>query len=192
MADNRQTDVYAEQNKKNGIAFAIIAVVLIAVIVGSVLLYKKLSDLHAPDSVASNGNYATAADFTVSNTGGRDVKLSSYFGKPIVVNVWATWCGPCTNELPHFQKLYNETGSDVIFMFVSIDDYFSTAKNYFSNNGYNMPLYHDSSASLRNTYSVTSIPVTLFINSKGELVRRQVGAMTESMLRGYLEEINGK
>ena len=175
------------ENKKT---FFIIVIVLIVVLVGGVLLYNMLSNSFDPISpVNPDGNYTTAADFTINNNSGTSETLSQHFGKPIVVNVWATWCGPCVNELPHFQTLYNEINEDVTFIFVNLDSNPETARNFMANKGYSFPLYFDYESSLVNTYGVTSIPVTLFINANGELVHRQVGSMTETTLRTYIDLI---
>ena len=56
-----------------------------------------------------------APDFTMMNAAGETVKLSDFFGKPIVLNFWASWCGPCKSEMPHFEKCYLEYGEEVEF-----------------------------------------------------------------------------
>ena len=64
----------------------------------------------------------TAPDFTVYDLDGNPVSLSDYFGKPIVLNFWASWCGPCKMELPDFQETYDELGGDVQFLIVNLTD----------------------------------------------------------------------
>ena len=61
----------------------------------------------------------TAPDFAVLNASGKQVELSDYFGKPIVVNLWATWCPPCKAELPYFDNAYNRYGQ-VQFLMVNL------------------------------------------------------------------------
>ena len=64
----------------------------------------------------------TAPDFTVLDANGKRIRLSDNFGKPIVINFWATWCPPCKRELPDFDKLCKEYGDKVVFMMVNLTD----------------------------------------------------------------------
>ena len=89
----------------------------------------------------------TAPDFTVLDKDGNTVRLSEKFGKPIVINFWATWCPPCKQELPDFDKLCKEYGDRVVFMMVNLTDgYRDTVdgtKRFVSGKGYTFPVYFD-------------------------------------------------
>ncbi|MBP3544577.1 MAG: TlpA family protein disulfide reductase, partial [Lachnospiraceae bacterium] len=63
-----------------------------------------------------------APDFTVIDAEGNEVKLSDMRGKPVVVNFWASWCGPCKMEMPEFEEVYKELGDEVHFMMVNLTD----------------------------------------------------------------------
>ena len=64
-----------------------------------------------------------AADFTYPDVNGKEVSLSDFKGKVVLVDVWATWCGPCRGEIPHLKKLEQEMhGTDVVFLGVSVDE----------------------------------------------------------------------
>lgn len=129
-------------------------------------------------------------DFTVYDKNNNEVKLSDFAGKPIVVNIWASWCGPCRSELPYFDTMYSELGDDVVFMMVNDTGGRETkdvAKKFVKDNGYNFPLYFDKNAS--GAYSVNAIPTTLFIDRDGNLVHKEIGSMSEEELRGFIDEI---
>lgn len=132
-------------------------------------------------------------DFTVLNMDGEPVDLSDFFGKPIVVNFWATWCGPCVFELPAFDAAYRKYGDTVTFLMVNltdgVDDTVEGAKSFIKSNGYTFPIYFDTSFSAALAHEVSSIPLTLFIDQDGMLVRSQLGAMSESKLFGYIESL---
>lgn len=132
-------------------------------------------------------------DFTVLDPALKRVSLSDKFGKPIVVNFWASWCGPCRSELPHFDKLAGELVGKVEFMMVDLTDgegdTMEGVKEFVSENGYTFPVYYDTDGSAADTYGVYSIPMTLFIDRNGSLVDSHIGAMTESMLRSYIDRI---
>jgi len=137
-----------------------------------------------------------ATDFTVIDTNGKKVSLSDYIGKPVVVNFWATWCGPCKMELPAFDKLCKEYDGQVSFMMVNLTDGYQETvdgvKQFVSENEYTFPVFFDTEYSASNSYQIYSIPETIFVDKEGNLVKSQIGAMSEEVLRKYIEELIGE
>ena len=137
----------------------------------------------------------TAPDFTVLDNDGNTVRLSEKFGKPIVINFWATWCPPCKQELPDFDKLCKEYGDRVVFMMVNLTDgYRDTVdgtKRFVSGKGYTFPVYFDTKDNAASAYNVSSIPQTTFIDAKGNIYTTRIGAMNEATLRIYLNALLG-
>ena len=137
----------------------------------------------------------TAPDFTVLDKDGNTVRLSEKFGKPIVINFWATWCPPCKQELPDFDKLCKEYGDRVVFMMVNLTDgYRDTVdgtKRFVSGKGYTFPVYFDTKDNAASAYNVSSIPQTTFIDAKGNIYTTRIGAMNEATLRIYLNALLG-
>lgn len=137
----------------------------------------------------------TAPDFTVLDKDGNTVRLSEKFGKPIVINFWATWCPPCKQELPDFDKLCKEYGDRVVFMMVNLTDgYRDTVdgtKRFVSGKGYTFPVYFDTKDNAASAYNVSSIPQTTFIDAKGNIYTTRIGAMSEATLRSYLNALLG-
>lgn len=137
----------------------------------------------------------TAPDFTVLDKDGNTVRLSDKFGKPVVINFWATWCPPCKQELPDFDKLCKEYGDRVVFMMVNLTDgYRDTVdgtKRFVSGKGYTFPVYFDTKDNAASAYNVSSIPQTTFIDAKGNIYTTRIGAMNEATLRSYLNSLLG-
>ena len=137
----------------------------------------------------------TAPDFTGLDKDGNPVRLSEKFGKPIVINFWATWCPPCKQELPDFDKLCKEYGDRVVFMMVNLTDgYRDTVdgtKRFVSGKGYTFPVYFDTKDNAASAYNVSSIPQTTFIDAKGNIYTTRIGAMNEATLRIYLNALLG-
>ena len=134
-------------------------------------------------------------DSTFYDMNGNRVNLSDFVGKPMIVNFWATWCGPCKNEMPHFQKMYEEYGDRIEFIMINATDgerdTVSVVQKYISNNGYTFHVYCDTDLDAINTYGVYAFPSTLIINADGSIFDARVGAFTESQLQAYINALLG-
>jgi len=178
-------------------------VAFVALIGVSTLVYKSMDE----DDLAKLGSFGSiknledvsgkkikAPDFTVTKADGSEVTLSSLLGKPVVINFWASWCGPCTGEMPGFQSVYNDRAGEVTFVMVNLTygsrESLSSAKKFISDNGYSFPVYFDTKANAASAYSITSIPSSYFIDSNGYIVTRVVGSLSESNLRKAVSMID--
>lgn len=127
-----------------------------------------------------------AINFTVENAAGEEVSLYSFVGKPIVLNFWASWCGPCKMELPDFQSAYEAYGEDVEFMLVNLTDGMQetkeTAAAFMESEGYTLPVYYDTKQEAAYGYQVYSIPVTYLIDANGEVVAKASGMIDKETL----------
>ena len=134
-------------------------------------------------------------DFTVYTSDGEAVTLYEKLSKPVVVNFWATWCPPCQSEMPAFDELYKEYGSDIEFMMIDLTDgerdSVASVKEFISEKGYSFPVYYDTDMDAATTYGVSSIPMTIFIDENGNLLNYKVGAISEDDLKAQLEGMAG-
>lgn len=174
----------------------LLGLALVLVLTAATLSYQKLASAYKPAAGPSSEkteDVVPAADFTVLDGEGNPVSLSDFQGKPVVVNFWATWCGPCKAELPYFDALYGEYGDSVQFLMVNMTDgaYDTTesVKEFVSREGYRFPVYFDTEMNAAAAYAVQSIPRTLFIRADGSLAAEQIGMMEEDTLREKIENI---
>jgi len=174
-----------------------LAVIIVVLLAASAVLYPWLSSKLGADQVAaqeSEKHPIPAPDFTVYDAHGQEVKLSDFVGKPVVLNFWASWCGPCKDEMPLFQKKYNELGEEIHFLLVNATDGRETqedAEEFISGAKYTFPVYFDLSGKASLTYSVTALPTTYFLNAQGELVAQATGSLTESALQRGIDLVTG-
>lgn len=131
----------------------------------------------------------SAPDFTMLDKDGNEVSLASFFGKPIILNFWASWCGPCKSEMPEIQKFYEQYGEEIHFLLVSVDDSADTAKAFIAEEGYTFPVYFDTTSMGAYTYGASSIPLTYFIDANGDLMAYYRGAMSADILQQGIDMI---
>lgn len=174
----------------------IVVLTFAVVMVGAGRLYQTLSrriEAERVTVVTQPGNAqetdapSPAPDFTMYDKDGNAQTLSDFQGKPVVLNFWASWCGPCTGEMPEIQSSYESYGEQIQFLVVNLTDgsreTVDTASAYISEQGYTFPVYYDTDMDGAIAYGVNAIPVTYFIRADGSLVSWFQGAMTEAPLQ---------
>ena len=128
-----------------------------------------------------------APEFTLYDREGNAHSFSEFLGKPVVLNFWASWCGPCKSEMPDLEEAYQEYGDQIQFLMVDLADGASEtvekAAGYIDEQGYTFPVYFDTGMEGAAAYGVTGIPVTYFIDAQGVFVAYYQGAMSAEILQ---------
>lgn len=132
-------------------------------------------------------NYTKAYDFMVYDENNNAYKLSDFEGKPVVLNFWASWCGPCKSEMPDFEVAYQEYGEKIQFLMINMTDGYqetvSSANDFIKDKGYTFPVFYDSNLEAAKAYSVYSIPATYFIDAEGYIIAWGSGALSAENLQ---------
>jgi thiol-disulfide isomerase/thioredoxin len=128
-------------------------------------------------------------DFTVYDAQGNAHKLSDFRGKPVVLNFWASWCGPCKREMPDFDAAYKKYGEDIHFVMVNLTDGYretkDSASNFIESNGYSFPVFYDTDMDAARVCGISSVPVTFYIDEEGYLIAVGQGIQNaESLEKG--------
>jgi cytochrome c biogenesis protein CcmG/thiol:disulfide interchange protein DsbE len=166
--------------------FVLIGVVIVAVLV--MLFYAQSGGgsgrlAVSPAMLAG----APAASFTVQNVTGRPDSLTAYRGKVVLVNLWATWCPPCREEMPALEKLYRAYRSKG-FIVLGIDqgESANVAASFARKLGVSFPLLIDGQQQYGRAYAAQGLPTSVLVDRSGRIVRGVDGEMTIAQMRSLV------
>jgi cytochrome c biogenesis protein CcmG, thiol:disulfide interchange protein DsbE len=157
---------------------------------GSMGLGAGAAPLSRPGPLAAG---KVAADFTLKDLDGRQISLGSLRGKVVFLNIWATWCAPCREEMPSIESLYNDlkTSKDFVVLAVSQDTDLALVRPYIEHNHLQFTVLLDPRNEVGERYDVNGIPETFIIGRDGRIVAHHVGPYNWSNadIREALQEL---
>ena len=138
---------------------------------------------------------AQAPDFTLRQLNGPNLRLGEQRGRGVMVNFWATWCGPCRVELPHLSRLHDKyRGSGFVLLGVNIDEDPAPARALVGKMGLTFPVLLDSEKKVVGAYDLNAMPATVLIDRDGRVrhlhrgYKEGVEALYEQQVRALLKE----
>ena len=150
-----------------------IAVIMLTVILVSGIVVAGCS----PASGQGTGLGNVAPDFQLSNLEGNTVSLSDFRGKPVMLNFWASWCGPCREEMPYIQQVYAEwSDRGLVVLAVNIGESSTTVKEFVQSYGLSFSVLLDTKQDVAQKYNIQAIPTTFFIDKDGIIQVKITGA----------------
>jgi peroxiredoxin len=157
---------------------SIILVGVIAVVVGIYILHQEKKKADSPSGQPLVAVGRAAPDFALPRLDGQVVRLSDYRGKVVFLNIWATWCGPCREEMPSMEKLYQEMkGEDFVILAVSIDALGAAAvKPFMAELKLTFPALLDPQGAIRRLYNTTGVPESFILDKNGIVAAKIIGA----------------
>jgi thiol-disulfide isomerase/thioredoxin len=130
---------------------------------------------------------AMAPDFTLRDLQGKETSLRDLRGQVVLLNFWATWCGPCRAEMPTIQERYN--GGGFALFAINFDESKETVQGYMNELGVDIPVLLDPGGKVQELYRLRGYPTSFFIDQDGLIRFIHIGEMTASDLDNYLEQI---
>jgi thiol-disulfide isomerase/thioredoxin len=120
---------------------------------------------------------APPPDFVVQTSQGSE-RLSALRGKPVIINFWASWCPPCTQELPYFERLAQTYGDSVVIVTVDWNEQPGVATSYLRNHDIALPVVNDLQSDIYKAYSLSEVPDTIVLDANGNVTYVSVGELS--------------
>lgn len=189
-----------QTNAKRGISPFAWVITGFAVVIVAILLIDKMNT-PAPTPMAQQGaavqqgqegGMGSAPAFDLPDTRGGRKSMESYKGKVVMLNFWATWCGPCKQEIPDFielQKEYGDQGFEIVGISLDEAGHEAAVKGFVKQKGMNYDVLFDDGSVAQAYGGVRSIPTTFLINREGEIVSSQVGLQPKSAWASAIEAL---
>lgn len=146
------------------------------------------ADIAALEIAPSQG--ALAPDFSLFNLDGEQITLSELRGRPVMINLWATWCAPCRIEMPHIQDRFERyAGEGFLVLAVDFDEPAGIVADFRDELGLTFDILLDPGAEVQELYRNRNYPSTFFIDENGVIQVQHIGLMTEGQLDENLAAI---
>lgn len=154
--------------------------------IGSGLLFWLLANM----GLNIYNENARLPQLTLRNAAGESVQLADYQGKPLVINLWATWCPPCRREMPALQNAQSER-DDVVFLFVNQAESASTVARFIAEQRLKLRnVLFDGGGQLAQHVGSMALPTTIFYNADGRLIGSHLGELSNASLAHFLDSFD--
>jgi peroxiredoxin len=156
---------------------SIILIILVFVAVGIIVLLQNKDSSFNLSGMPQLEKGVPAPNFTLPGLDGKMVNLADYKGKVVLLNIWATWCPPCVEEMPSMEKLYQEL-KDESFEILAVSIDVSGAKAvlpFMKKHKLSFPALTDTKGAIKSLYQVTGVPESIIIDKDGIIVEKVIG-----------------
>jgi len=154
--------------------------------IGYAIYSNFIKDKGATASTGTN----LAPNFILIDLKGNEVNLEDYRGKGVLLNFWATYCPPCEKEMPYLESAYKDyKDKGIEILAVDVGEPRILVDQFVSKKGLSFPVLLDWKGDTADLYKVQTLPITVLINEKGEIVDKITGEMTEEAVRQHLDSI---
>ncbi|ULO05613.1 redoxin domain-containing protein [Paenibacillus sp. 19GGS1-52] len=162
-----------------------VALLIIAVLIAAGVW--TIIQSRGPDGKEAAG--AVAPIFELTTIQGQKVRLADYKGQVVVINFWASWCGPCVREMPLIDRIHQTQAPEVTTLFINVGESKGTVVDYLESQHFSFPVSIDITGRASGLYGITGLPATFIIDASGVIRKAVLGEITEySQLESWVED----
>lgn len=183
-----------------------IGYLITALIVGAMVVLMIKTNVEKTEPITATNNVLAAdtgmekgnfpPDFELETLSGDTVKLSDLKGKKVMLNFWASWCGPCKAEMPHMEKYYKKNKESENFEIIAVNltkqerKGLDSVEQFVDAHKLTFPIPLDKDGKVMDEYQVLSIPTTFMLNTDGTIEHKIIAPMDEKMLKDIVMNLN--
>jgi len=184
----------APRRPRRGWPLGALSLLVVGFVVGGVVIFGG-DDEPGPTipTIAGSGSRDLAPDFAIDLLDGTRFRLSEHLasdGRPVILNLWASWCGPCREEMPALDEVAR-AHPEVFLLGVAVDDAAADARRFADEIGVDYSLAIDDNDTVGSRYPSPGLPATFFIDRNGEIVRIVFGGVTRQQVEDLIAELFG-
>lgn len=177
---------------KSVIYIAIFVIFMIFCMVGYKILLNNQTTVNEKetDNTVNQADNRKLPKFEVYINENEKINVESLIGKPIVINIWTSWCAYCDVEMAYFNELYLKEKDNIHFLMINATgdrDSIENANNFIDKNGYDFKPYYDLKLDALKSLGIYSYPTTIFIDSNGYIDSVKIGVITKEELKNKIE-----
>lgn len=191
---------------KNKIITIVLIIIFILALIGGTIWYQNIRKDYEGKEVKQNEQIGNtngtgekqkgtnkAKNFSIYDEQGNKVTLDTLKGKPVIINVWTSWCSYCKEEMPDFEELYQQYKDQVQFLMVNVLDgpseTIQNGKKFLQDYHYTFPYYYDKDFDLIYAYNLSGYPNTIFIDENSNLIKIHYGLITKEKLITQINQL---
>jgi cytochrome c biogenesis protein CcmG/thiol:disulfide interchange protein DsbE len=164
-------------------------VIFAAIGIGSFSLFSRFFTNTGSQLLQAPAQKSPAPDFQLQALDGSSFRLSDLRGHPILINFWATWCGPCQLEMPLIEQYYQKYNPNLVVLAVNNDEPEPDVRAFVTSHKLTFPVLLDPGAKVEDLYRVRAFPTTFFVDKSGTIRYQHIGILNEGQLVQYLSQL---
>jgi len=166
------------KSNSKSVIFYSVAIILLGILIFQIISDSKKEEVQIKDNFVK---------LTMQSIDGKIYNISEYKGKKIILNFFATWCGPCQAEIPNINSFYQENKDKVVVLGIDIGESKDIVENFIKEKSIVYPILMDYKKNVAQEFGIQFIPTSFFLDEQGKIFYKHEGYITKAQLESILK-----